>query len=111
MNSRRFCSQATLARIVCIERDAPPPPPQRDGSYVYASLHAHKVHDGIKVYDGEQPVEVPSGWAIAPDEPDVRRICGKYTWQSYYLVLDNGSAIRTDGNAGKWCLCCGCACA
>jgi len=104
MNSRRFCSHATLARIVCIERDAPPPPPQRDGSYVYATLHAHKVNDGTKVYDGNKRADVPSGWAIAPNEPDVVRVCGRYKWQSYHLVLGDGTAIRTDGSAGacRW---------
>lgn len=43
---------------------------------------------------------------IAPNEPDVICICGKYKWQSYALVLDDGSVVWTGchviGNAGKW---------
>jgi hypothetical protein len=67
------------------------------------------VNGGTWAQDGKQHCDVPSGWAIAPDEPDVRRICGKYTWGSDLLVLDDGSAVFTGfhagGSAGEMCCC------
>jgi hypothetical protein len=92
----------TRSRICFIEDDLPSPLmcPQRVGSYVYATLHAHDVNDGTVVYDGSKRVEVPSGWVIAPNEPDVRQICAQYKWQSIALVLDDGSVNCTAGNAG-----------
>ncbi len=54
--------------------------------------------------DGDLPLEIPSGWQIAPDETDIRWICGHHKWRSDSLVLDDGSAIFTcrhaDGSAG-----------
>ena len=74
-----------------------PPPPllQRDGPYIYMSLHSHKVDDGTCVYDGDKPVHVPSGWEIAPGDAHDARICGTHPWQSNCLVFSNGDAYGT----------------
>jgi len=101
--ARATAAQApTRCRICFIEDDLSSilMRPQRVGSYVYATLHAHDVNDGTVVYDGSKRVEVPSGWVIAPNEPDVRQICAQYKWQSTALVLDDGSVNCTAGNAG-----------
>ena len=50
--------------------------------------------------DGDRAFEIPSGWQIAPDETDIRWICGHHKWRSDSLVLDDGSAIFTCCHAG-----------
>ena len=86
---------ACIPRAFCFTGNDPPFPLsiQRDGAYLYASLHMHKVNDVTKVEDGDQLAEVASGWAIAPNEPDVIRVCGMYKWQTCILVLDDGSQV------------------
>ncbi len=65
------------------------------GSYIYATLHKHRVDGGSLCNDGDQPVQVPPEWAIAPAEDDVRFICGQHKWRSTCLVLNDGTAIFT----------------
>jgi hypothetical protein len=74
------------------------PPPillQRDGPYIYMSLHSHKVDDRTCVYDGMKPVHVPSGWEIAPGDADDIRVCATHPWQSRGLVFSNGDMYGT----------------
>ena len=60
------------------------------------TLHTHNVDDDrTVVYDGDQPVHVPSGWEIAPGDADDIRVCATHPWQSYRLVFSNGDAYWT----------------
>ena len=65
------------------------------GPYIYATLHKHRVDSIALCNDGDQPVQVPPQWAIAPAEDDVRFICGQHKWRSTCLVLNDGTAIFT----------------
>ncbi len=49
------------------------------------------------VHDPTEPVEVPSGWEIAPNDYDARQVCGKYNWQVRQLVLGDGKLV-----CGPW---------
>jgi hypothetical protein len=53
------------------------------------------VDGGWILNDGDQPVQVPLEWAIAPADDDVRFLCGQHAWRSSCLVLIDGSAIYT----------------
>ncbi len=59
----------------------------------------HRVDDRTKVYDGDQPLDVPAGWQIADGSADDARVCGAHPWQSRYLVFANGDAY---GTAACW---------
>ena len=72
-----------------------PPPLQRDGPYVYTTLHSHKVDDRKVVLDGAKPVHIPSNWEISPCDADSIRVCGAHPWQSTCLVFSNGHAYGT----------------
>jgi hypothetical protein len=73
----------------------PASPLQRDGPYIYMSLHSHKVDDRTCVRDGYKPVHVPSGWEIAPGDADDIRVCAAHPWQSDFLVFSNGDLYGT----------------
>jgi hypothetical protein len=85
-------------RILISPPQPPPPPLQRDGPYMYMSLHSHQVDDRTLVDDGMKPVHVPSGWEIAPGDAHDIRICGAHPWQSYGLIFSNGDAYGTAMN-------------
>jgi hypothetical protein len=60
------------------------------------TLHTHKVDDDrTVVYDGDQPVHVPSGWEIAPGDADDIRVCAAHPWQSCFLIFSNGDTCGT----------------
>ena len=59
------------------------------------TLHMRRVDDSTKVYDGEQPLEVPEGWQIADGSADDVRVCGAHPWQSGGLVFANGDRYGT----------------
>ena len=63
------------------------------------TLHMRRVDDSTKVYDGEQPLEVPEGWQIADGSADDVRVCGAHPWQSRCLVFANGDSY---GTAACW---------
>jgi hypothetical protein len=94
-----FNLQAPCPMLAACRAPPPPPPshlsPQRDGSNLYMTLHAHKVDDRTLVEDGKQPVHVPSGWEIAPGDVHDIRVCGAHPWQIKYLVFSNGDAYET----------------
>ncbi len=49
------------------------------------------------VLDGDQFVGIPSGWEVAPvDDPNVPKMCEKFTWQTQCVVLD-GCGFYTQG--------------
>jgi hypothetical protein len=73
----------------------PPPPLQRDGPYIYMSLHSHKVDDRTRVQDGNKPVHVPSGWEIAPGDARDIRVCGAHSWQIGFFAFSNGDMYGT----------------
>ncbi len=72
-----------------------PPPLQRDGPYIYITLHSHNVDARTLVLDGRKPVHVPSGWEIAPGDAHDIRACAAHPWQSYYLIFSNGDYYGT----------------
>jgi len=71
-----------------------PPPPQRIGCNLYATLHFHKMDDGSHV-QGSKPSQVPAGWQIAVGDADDIRVCGAHPWQTDTLVVANGNAYGT----------------
>jgi hypothetical protein len=87
---------------------------QRLGNFVYSTLHMNKPNvNHAPHHDPTEPVEVPSGWVIAPNDDDAREVCGKYNWQVYELVLGDGKLVgsrwhsqrHNTGMAGKRRLC------
>jgi hypothetical protein len=70
-------------------------PLQRDGPYLYTTLHSHKVDDRTLVRDGKEPVHIPSNWEVSPCDADGIRVCAAHPWQSYYLVFSNGDVYGT----------------
>lgn len=75
--------------------------PQRDGRYLYMTLHKRKVNDdNIRPFieAGEEPLEIPQGWNIAVGDADDVRVCGTHAWQSDFLVFRNGASYGTLAN-------------
>jgi hypothetical protein len=62
---------------------------------LFATLHLHEINGITLVRDCKNFVEIPPGWFIAPDGPNIRRIISEHKWQSSVLVLDDGSAFVT----------------
>ena len=73
----------------------PPSPHQRDGAYLFMTLHGHKVDDRTVVQDSNQPLDVAAGWEVAPCDDDSVRVCGAHAWQSQCLVFANGHIYGT----------------
>jgi hypothetical protein len=56
---------------------------------LYATLHAREVHFGHQIdSNGCVPVEIPSGWAIAPADRSATMMCRNKPWQSKDLALE-----------------------
>lgn len=69
---------------------------QRQGSYVYATLHARRVVGDVDNH-GSIPTEIPPGWQIAPNDDNSRRVCRNYMWQSDDIALEGGICYYTSG--------------
>jgi hypothetical protein len=114
LHSKPQTSQAPTSWGCCmrvIRALAHLPPPQRDGAYLFMTLHGHKVDDRTIVEDGSQPMELAAGWEVAPCDADGMRVCGAHAWQSTFLVFADGCAYGTaickPSRIGK-CDACGC---
>ena len=55
----------------------------------------HKAYDCTCVEDGDQPLEVPLGWEVAPCDDVSLQVCGEHAWQSEWLVLADGHIFGT----------------
>jgi hypothetical protein len=73
----------------------PPSSFQCTRSYLYATLHRHKVHDCTLVLDRDQPLHVPEGWYIAPGDADDIHVGGAHPWQIYNLHFANRTFCGT----------------
>jgi hypothetical protein len=59
------------------------------------TLHKRKVNDDNIQRTGEEPLEIPQGWAIAVGDADDVRVCGTHAWQSDFLVFRDGRSFGT----------------
>jgi hypothetical protein len=75
------------------------------------TLHKRKVNDDNIQRTGEEPLEIPQGWAIAVGDADDVRVCGTHAWQSDFLVFRDGRSFGTLANPQPSrigdCTCCG----
>jgi hypothetical protein len=59
------------------------------------TLHHHKFNSGTVIRDGEQPLQVPSGWQIAEGNDDDICVCFNHPWQTDWLIFAGGDMYGT----------------
>lgn len=79
----------------------------RYDGYYYATLDFAEPDgiDGSGVAYQADFIELPCGWEIAPNEPEIaREVIGKHTWQACVIILadDTGYCVKGNGDGCRW---------
>ncbi len=74
---------------------------QRDEGFIYACAHVRDVDGRDVILDGETPVGIDAGFAIAPGDASDIKVANAHGWGSSCLIFSDGEKACSSLNIAK----------